>query len=515
MPERFPQMVQAVDRLRGALKQEQPIAIYADRDVDGLTGLAILARTLRTLGGSVHWGSPLKGRGLAHDVLQDLAAQGSKILILVDCGSGEEAELAWLAAQGIDVIIADHHRLPENRPEVFAWIHPGVMEGESEEEPSGCVMAFKLAQALWLSFLGSNDPGRMDYFLFDHLDLLSLGILADRMPLTGENRIFVWHGLRRLAQTRKVGLAALLRFFRLTPRSGPITVREATWQLIPLMNAAGRLGQPQWATQLLMTEDALTARDCIDHLIELNTRRRDEQQKSTDHFEKTVLEQCAVETDPVLVVMAEDLEPSVTGLAAQSLVQTYGRPAFLFVAQGEEVVGSARGTPEIDLYAWVEAQKELLLKFGGHHGAVGMTLRRSDYALFRERLLVMAQQGSCREGEIAPEAEARVTLREINDTWWEQLKRLEPFGPGFPSPVFEISGVQEITALTKPRTVKLVDVKVAGPGAALLAEFEKLDVQTRVLQGEGPWRVIGYPKDTRKSESNMKWMIQEVEADHG
>src|SRR6185437_4693703 len=218
--------------------------------------------------------------------------------IFIDCGTGEKAELVRLASEGVDVIVADHHRLDGERPPALAWIHPGVMSGASEEAPAGCVMAFKLAQALWLDFLGADDPARLDYFLYEHLDLLCLGILADRVPLTGENRTFVWHGLRRLARSRKAGLHSLLRFFRLGPRLDPLTVREATWQLIPLLNAAGRLGEPQRAAELLLTEDLGTASRCLDRLIDLNAQRRTAQDKSRDHFEKMVIEQCALDADP-------------------------------------------------------------------------------------------------------------------------------------------------------------------------------------------------------------------------
>jgi len=296
-------MNKAVDRLRLAIRKEESIAIYADRDVDGLTGLAILARSLRTLGAQVTWGSPLKGRGLERAVLETLVKTGAKVILLVDCGTGETTEITWLASLGIDVIVADHHRMLPTRPPAFAWIHPQAAQPSSQalslqgeggrrpgegETPCGSTMAFKLAEGLWRSFIGPNDPSRLEYFLFDHLDLVALGILADRMPLTGENRALVWHGLRRLAKTRKEGLASLLRFFRL--KGETVTVRQATWQIIPMLNAAGRLGQPHWATDLLITEDPWTARACIDALLGLNTERRKAQGVSLEQFEKTVLE---------------------------------------------------------------------------------------------------------------------------------------------------------------------------------------------------------------------------------
>ena len=304
--------------------------------------------------------------------------------------------------------MADHHRVQTVMPEAFAWIHPGMASAAHTETPCGSVMAFKLAEALWRSFIGPDDPERLQYFLYDHLDLVALGILADRMPLTGQNRTLVWHGLRRLAKTRKEGLASLLRFFRL--KGDTVTVRQATWQIIPLLNAAGRLRQPHWTTNLLITEDPWTARGCIDALLGLNTERRRAQGVSVDLFEKTVLEQCAVDKDPVLIATARDLEPSVTGLAATALVNKYGRPAFLFVEQGDDLVGSGRGTPDVDLFRWIEQHQDLLLKFGGHQGAVGLTVRKSDFPALREGLLKSAEDRDIEASLKAIEPEADLSL---------------------------------------------------------------------------------------------------------
>jgi single-stranded-DNA-specific exonuclease len=490
------QMDKAVERIRHAIRQEEPIALYADRDVDGLSGLAILVRSLRTLGASVVWGSPLEGRGLERAVLKTLVESGATITILVDCGTGEEPEIRWLTEQGQDVIIADHHRVQAKLPEAFAWIHPGMTDAGHSESPCGSTMAFKLAEALWRSFIGPNDPERLQYFLFDHLDLVALGILADRVPLTGENRTLVWHGLRRLAKTRKEGLASLLRFFRL--KGDTVTVRQATWQIIPLLNAAGRLGQPHWTTNLLITEDPWTARGCIDALLGLNTERRKAQGVSVDSFEKSVLEQCAVDKDPVLVATASGLEPSVTGLAAQALVQKYGRPAFLFVEQGDDFVGSGRGLPDVDLFSWIERCQDLLLKFGGHQGAVGMTVRKSDFPALREGLMKCAMDRVPGAARPAVQAEAELQLEEAGPAWWESLQRLEPFGQGFEIPAFELCGVDDITPRSKrsPTKVMLKRGQFSWP-----AEF--------AASAHRPTRLVATPQATPKDDFPFKWMIHE------
>jgi len=512
-PDRYPDMPKAVAWLRAAVDAEQPIAIYADRDVDGITGLTILVRSLRTLGGNVIWGNPAAGRGLQRPILEKLIATGAKLMVLVDCGSGETEELAWLQSQGIRVIVADHHRLQKTSDHVL-WIHPGTLGERSDDHPAGCVMAFKLAQGVWESFLGREDTERLDYFLWSHLDILALGILADRVPLTGENRIYVWHGLRRLAQTRKAGLAKLLRFFRLVPRVGPITVREASWQIIPLLNAAGRLQRPEIAAELLLTEDTLVASDCLDELIQLNTRRRAAQDESLAQFEQLVQSQCDVATDRVLVALSEDaaLEPAVTGLAAQSLARQFNRPAFLFVKQDELAVGSARGIDEHDLFSWVEAHQDLVVKFGGHHGAVGLTIRAENFSAMRERLLQSAQSDKV-IAATQPEPEAALHIKEGNADWWKALLHLEPFGPSFPTPVFAVEGIQSIrfTDRKHEKCVLTADgfeipAKMETPGGDLPAG--------RQVPSADRFRAVASPVLDKESPTHFHWIIQEVRS-HG
>lgn len=504
-PDRFADMPAAVGRLRQAIREEQVVGLYADRDMDGLAGLAVMHRTLRTLGAQVEWDAPREGRGLEARGIESLLTRGAKVVVFIDCGGGDPQTLENLVARGIDVIVADHHRLSGDLAKILAWIHPHG----TNEKPAGCVMAFKLAHALWLSFLGNDDPERLDYFLYSHLDVVALGILGDRVPLTGENRVLVWHGLRRLAQTRKTGLSALLRFCRMVPRTNAITVREANWRIIPLLNAAGRLGEPQWAADLLITEDAWTARQCIDKLITLNSDRRAAQDRSLYLFEKAIEEQCAVDRDGAIIAKAVGLEPSVTGLAAQAIARKYGRPAALFVEKEDgELVGSTRGLDDGDLFLWVEAHKELLVKFGGHEGAVGMTVRAEHYETLRERLLNAAGDWNRAISSSRPLPEVTLSLAEADRAWWEALQRLEPFGAGHPTPIFALEGVNGIEALNrrKIRGMLLKQNSFSWP-----AEWDG----GIVPEGAGPWRVIAAVQETPKESFPFKWIIQEVQTHHG
>jgi single-stranded-DNA-specific exonuclease len=500
-PDLYPDMAVAVAAVRAAVNSEAPIGIYADRDVDGLTGLAILVRSFRALGGHVFYSNPVLGRGVERAGLESLLAQGCRLVILVDCGTGESTELAWLAEQGVEVIVADHHRIGQ-ADKALAWIHPGKLPSDMDEKPAGCGLAFKLAHGVWRSFLGDDKP-RLDYFLFDHLDLVALGILADRVPLTGENRVLVWHGLRRLARTRKTGLASLMRFFRMTPRSCPITVREATWRIIPMLNAAGRLRQPGRAAELLITEDSATASACIDDLIGLNTQRREAQDVSLTQFETLIETQCDTTKDVVLVAIGEGLEPTVTGLAAQSLARKFNRPAFLFVKQGEFAVGSVRGIEEDDLYAWVAKHQDLIIKFGGHAGAVGMTIRSEDFPALKARILEGERTASAVG---APPAEISLALHEADADWWMALLRLDPFGPGFPMPVFAITALDGV-ARPNPRRKKEA---VLRSGAAAWPAC----LTPETVLPEGPCTVIAIPEPTPKATTPFQWNIQEVQPHH-
>lgn len=499
----YPGMTAAVGRLRRAMDGGEPVALFADRDMDGFAGLTVLARSIRTLGGLIHWGMPRQGRGLDRAELDRLLGLGARVLILVDCGSGDAAELERLASLGIEVIVCDHHRLGGTRPPALAWIHPE--HSRDEAKPAGCVMAFKLAHALWLSFIGEDDPERLDYFLFSHLDVLALGILADRVPLQGENRTLAWHGLRRLPQTRKTGLAALLRLLKLTPRNGPISTREASWRLIPLLNAAGRMGEPEQAAQLLMTEDAWAARQCIDRLLTLTQERRIEQDRSLAVFDEQVRAQCRLEDDPVLIALAKDLEPTMTGLAAQAIARQYGRPAALFVEQEEEAVGSVRGLDDQDLFTWIEEHRDLLVKFGGHEGAVGLTVRRDRYAELRQRLLASAASWDRGRGLPADDPEAGLSLDEADRDWWEAYRTLEPFGAGFPEPVFELPSIDRLEALNRRQVRGFLLHE--GP-VSWIAEWDG----GVIPEGEGPWRVVATARETSKGDFPFTWIIREVTA---
>lgn len=286
-----------------------------------------------------------------------------------------------------------------------------------------------------------------------------------------------------------------MRFFRL--KGDSISVRQASWQIIPLLNAAGRLGQPQWAVNLLLTEDPQVARQSIDALLGLNATRRKAQEESSILFEKSVIEQCALETDKVLVATARGLEPSVTGPAAGAIVEKYGRPAFLFVEQGDELVGSGRGTKDIDLFVWVEKHAELLVKFGGHQGAVGMTVKKCDYPALREGLLRSAEDKNAKRATRVRTAEVPLDVDAAGKDWWESLRTLEPFGEGFELPAFELTSLEGILPRSKRSTTK---VMLKRGGFSWPAELPHADGI--------PQKIVAVPQPTPKEEHPFVWAIQ-------
>jgi single-stranded-DNA-specific exonuclease len=284
----------------------------------------------------------------------------------------------------------------------------------------------------------------------------------------------------------------------------------------------------------LITEDPDVAYECIDRLLALNTQRRAAQDKSLIHFEQAVLEQCAVESDPVLIAHADDLEPSVTGLAAQSLVRKYGRPTFLFVRQGTDFVGSGRGIAGVDLFQWVETHQASLVKYGGHQGAVGLTIRMEDFSAFRGQLLKTAQatmdaNGSkralTRKGEVSPDIEAEVSLQEIDPYWWNSFERLGPFGQGYPQPLFRLTGVDVIAPIsrrTTKRPAKEIVLKDAQSERRAILDDDQVTLRAQEIIQQinkdallGPWGVVGYPTAARKGEKEFKWTIVDLWRLHG
>lgn len=428
-PFAFEDMQKAVTRLERAISKEERITVYGDYDVDGTSGAALLILLLERLGAKVSYRIPhrlTEGYGLHSHYIEELAEQGVKVLITVDCGISCVKETALATEKGIDVIITDHHTVPEIPPEAFATLHP-QLSSYPFKELSGSGVAFKLACGL-LHHLGYPE------WIPEFTDLAMLGTIADCVPLYGENRYLVKLGLRQLAQTQWEGLRYLVQ--PLLGYSRTLSSTLIAFQVAPRLNAAGRMDHPYWGLQTLISKGE-KARQKAAYLDELNQKRRER----TQAIQKEV-EAHLDFSAPLLIAHGSSWSSGLVGLVAGKIQEKYGKPVFLLEDRGEELVGSARSLPGFHLVEALNQVADLLEGYGGHEQAAGFHLKKKNLEAFYEGLLSYAEKTVPQK---APEQELLVdTLlhpEEWNQDTLERLALFEPFGMGNPVPLFLLDRV--------------------------------------------------------------------------
>jgi single-stranded-DNA-specific exonuclease len=420
-------MEATVDRIRYAIKHMEPIAVYGDYDVDGVTATALLVDALKGLGANVRSYIPNRfdeGYGLNKDALDTLKADGVGLVITVDCGirSPDEADHARMI--GLDLVISDHHHPDgENLPPAFAVINP-KQHGDvyPDKYLAGVGIAFKIAEALIQKLNGQAVNVR----LLDLLDLVALGTVADLAPLVGENRFLVRKGLKQLHETKRQGLFSLASVAEI--QMGKVTAGNIGFMLGPRLNASGRL-------ELLTTTDVFRAGQLAQQL-EVQNRQRQGLTRSTQEQ----AEQIAMSEDKdgfLLFAAHENFNPGVVGLAASRLTETYYRPAVVASKGAEETRGSCRSIPEFHITDALDQCKDLLVRHGGHAAAAGFTVRNENLPEFVARLKQIAKdQLSGKDLRHSLSADMEISLPQLSMEVLEHLEYLEPTGYGNPSAVF-------------------------------------------------------------------------------
>lgn len=436
-PFRLHGMDRAVERLRRALRKEEPIAVYGDFDADGVTATALLVLALRALGGQILPYIPHRvdeGYGLNKSALAELAAQGMQVVVTVDCGIRFPTEIAYARQQGMDVIVTDHHLAGEDQPDAVAVVNPHQPGCPyTYKDLAGVGLAYKLAQALLRVNQQVPIRAKTDLREEDLLDLVALGTVADLAPLTGENRFLVIQGLERLNREPRPGIAALMHQAGL--RSGQVDATTIGYTLGPRLNAAGRVAHAKIAYQLLTAEYPEEAKRLAERLDSLNQER---QRLTAEAQERAREIACTQEAGQPLLFIADPRFPAgVVGLVASRLVEEFYRPAVIVEVGQEESRGSARSIPELHITHALDGCADLLIQHGGHAAAAGFTVRTADLPRLKARLLTLAAEAL--EGkDLTPtlHVDAEVPLQEMNWSLWEALQQLRPFGEGNPEPLF-------------------------------------------------------------------------------
>lgn len=441
----LPQMHAAVARIFAAIDGGERIALYGDYDVDGVTSLALLTRVLRALGAAPASFLPSRadeGYGLSPDgVARCVELHSPRLLIAVDCGTGSVAEIAALAAQGVDVIVLDHHECKDALPPCVALVNPKL--GADHQYLCSVGLVFKVAHALLKQ---RKAPG---FDLRDCLDLVALGTVADLVPLREENRILVKRGLAQLAKAHWVGVRALIEVTGLTP---PLTPGNVGFGLGPRLNAAGRLGTAEEALELLLTEDEARARKIAASLDAQNRERRAVEEDVFRQAEAQLAEWFDPARDAGIVVGARGWHTGVVGIVASRLQKKHHRPTLVVGFDDDGMgKGSGRSIEGFSLVAALARCAHLLEKHGGHEMAAGLTLHESRLAELREAFRRCASELSPQQLQPRLHLDAELTLGEIDYTLLDQHEALQPFGMGNPQPLFCARGV---TLAAEPRVMK-------------------------------------------------------------
>lgn len=425
-------MEPAVRRIERAITAGERIAIYGDYDADGLTAAALLCSMLMALGAQPCVFIPHRerdGYGVTDQALEKLAEEGASLVITVDCGISAIDEIARIAERGVDVIVTDHHPAVHAVPEAVAVINPNQPDCPYPFKAlAGAGVAFKLAHGL----ADANGGTRAAAALEQSMDLVALGTTADVVPLMGENRAMVARGLARLrGPEARPGLESLARLSGM-PASA-LTAESLAYQVVPRLNAAGRIDDARGALDLLLAQTREEADELAATLCEQNRER----QERTEKFMARAREELAVRAPEGIIVLAGEYPIGIAGILAARLVDEYQLPAIVLQDDGERLRGSARGPESVDVAAALAGVTDLLERHGGHPRAAGLQLARAHFEHLRAALEERFAPGDG-AGETRPKLNIDCRLRPDSVNWEtaRAIDRLEPHGAGNPTPLF-------------------------------------------------------------------------------
>lgn len=435
----LPGMKEAVARIEKAAKSGEKVLIYGDYDVDGITASTVMENTLALAGlKNIEIMLPdrfIDGYGMSPRLITRAKEQGITLVITVDCGSRNHEIVTELNTLGIDVIITDHHECGDTLPDALAVINPKRPDYKGPEklrDLAGVGVAFKVAEALVKSNLIA--PGQEKWLL----DLVLLGTICDNMSLTGENRILCFYGIKVLEKTRRKGLKELMR----TAGVKSITSESIGFQLGPRLNAAGRLDTAELSLNILRTDSATEAATLANKLEELNKKRRLEQRSATEEIKNR-----GAKTDPVIIETG-DYHEGILGIVAGRLVEEYHKPSFVLTEVENGIFkGSGRSFGDFNLAEALNFASDAIIKGGGHAAAAGVSVSRDNLFAFREKIneYYRSLKLTDQEKYLKPTADlSTVNLGDFSLELLEDLKQLEPYGPGNEEPIFRIEAPEII-----------------------------------------------------------------------
>ena len=426
-------MDMAVDRLNDAMGRKERILVYGDYDVDGCTAVALVYKFLRQFYSNIDYYIPDRydeGYGVSRKGLEYARQTGVKLIIILDCGIKAVKEINYAKSIGIDFIICDHHVPDEELPQAAAILNP-KREGDSYpfKDLCGCGVGFKFMQAF------AKNNGIPFSRLIPLLDFCAVSIAADLVPVVDENRILAFHGLKQLNQNPSIGLKAIIDICGLSGRE--LTMSDIVFKLGPRINASGRMENGKESVDLLVERDFPHALSEAKHIDGYNEQRKDVDRQMTEEANQIVERLENQRHQSSIVLYDEHWKKGVIGIVASRLTEIYFRPTVVLTRDGDLATGSARSVAGFDIYSAIKNCRDLLLNFGGHTYAAGLTLKWSDVKEFRMRFQKYVEEHiQPMQKEPILNIDANIDFKDITKKLHNDLKKFAPFGPGNIKPLF-------------------------------------------------------------------------------
>lgn len=499
-------MKPAVDRILEAVEKKQSIVIYGDYDIDGITASTVMVETIRNLGHEARSYIPDRfeeGYGINLEALQKLKAEGTDLVVTVDCGITSVKEVAWAMENGLDIIITDHHSVPATIPKAIAVLNPKQEDcAYPFKDLAGVGVAFKLAQALQIQS-GKPEKGHEKWLL----DVVALGTVCDVVTLVGENRVLASFGLKVMNKTRRVGLRALAEVSGVD--LGKITSYTLGFMFGPRMNAAGRLEHAAQSLELMLTDDPVRARDIAGELDKLNKQRQSDQARIVKEA-KAMAEEYV--DDPILVLASPDWSHGIVGIAASKVAESVGKPTLIMQILGDKAKGSARSHGGFNLIDALRTGDDLFIKYGGHAFAAGYTIPVEKLEDLRRRLNEhYLDVSDSLNGEVQ---DYDMSLNDFTNVDWDLhsgLLLLEPFGNGNRQPSMiiqnvEISDMRWVGSDKRHAKLSLTDGhrKLDGIGFGLADKYPDLEAGKQVSI------VAHVDKNEFNGNTNLQLVVRDI-----
>ena len=433
-------MDKAVKRLNKALGNKEKILVYGDYDVDGTTAVSLVYKYLRLYSSLLDYYIPDRydeGYGISYKGIDYAAENDVSLIISLDCGIKAVDKVEYAKSKGIDFIICDHHMPDDVLPDAVAVLDAKRLDSEYPyEHLSGCGVGFKFMQAFAMS----------NAFPFSELekllDFVAVSIASDIVPISDENRILAYYGLKQLNNNPSLGLKGIIDICGLTEKD--ITISDIVFKIGPRINASGRMMNGKEAVDLLLSRSSEAAKEKSENINQYNDERRELDKRITDEANAIIDEFENMEDRKAIIVYNKDWHKGVIGIVASRLTEKYYRPAVVLTKSSELITGSARSVVGFDIYRAIENCRDLLENFGGHTYAAGLSLKEEKLEEFIERFSMLAADEIITE-QMTPQidVDAVLDLSEINNKFMSELKKMNPFGPDNQKPVFATLGVKD------------------------------------------------------------------------